>query len=78
MYPLLAPGGVLTRRLPAGSTVQVQCRYRGNPPKPWHTTGFLYHVIVPDDGHIPEPYLTFGGPDPVTTALHLPRCTPKR
>ncbi len=76
--PFFATGGVLTRTLPAGFTVQVQCRYRGNPPKPWRTTGFQYHVIVPDDGHIPEPYLTFGGPDPVTTALHLPRCTPKR
>ena len=72
--PLFAPSGALRTILPTGTAVEVTCWYPGNPPPPWRTDGIEDHVVLPSVGHIPDPYLTFGGPIGLKPPPGLPRC----
>ncbi len=71
------PSGNLVQTVPANSLVQVKCRYPGNPPQPWRTDGIEYHVITPGNGHIPDPYLAFGGTGSGKPPTGVPRCPPR-
>jgi DNA-binding SARP family transcriptional activator len=71
--PLFDPAGNLIQTLPTHYRVEVTCRYTGDPPRRWRTSGTEDHVITPDVGHIPDPYLRFGTAKPI-----LPRCGYRR
>jgi hypothetical protein len=70
--PLFNPSDKLIRTLPANSYVEVQCWYGGDAPQHWRSDGIEYHVVVPNAGHIPDPYLTFVG-----SRANLPACKPR-
>jgi DNA-binding SARP family transcriptional activator len=56
--PLFDRANHVIRVLPANSAVVVICRYGGDPPPPWRSDGYEYHILAPNAGHIPGPYLT--------------------
>lgn len=71
--PMFVESGQLILTVPAHAQVRVKCRYSGRPPAPWRSGGTEYHIVAPGSGHIPDQYLAFDGPGPVT----LPHCHAK-
>lgn len=77
--PLFRSDGSLYEILPANDRVTVTCWYPGNPPSPYSGDGFQDHVSTenipnPISGHIPDPYVNFGGHTPNQSPIDLDQC----
>jgi hypothetical protein len=69
--PLYDPDNNLVLKLEAGTDVEVTCYYKGSPPAPYVSDGYMDHVdgvavagYEDFSGHVPDDYVNLGGDTP--------------
>lgn len=54
--------------------ISITCWYYGNSPSGFANDGVMDHAVIPDVGHIPDPYVNEGGKNPWQSPYNLPHC----
>ena len=54
--------------------ISITCWYYGNAPSGFANDGVMDHAVIPDVGHIPDPYVNEGGENPWQSPWDLPHC----
>jgi hypothetical protein len=75
--PVYFPDNTLYTKLEAGTDIEVTCYYKGSPPSPYVSDGYMDHVEavagIPFKGHVPDDYVNLGGDTP--PEYGVPPCT---
>lgn len=75
--PLYNSNNTLNRKLSQGTTIEVTCYYKANPPSPYVGDGYIDHVVWVQGignftGHVPDAYVNLGGDTP--PKFGIPKC----